>query len=66
MKLEIKIEQIVNLINDNYPSGNTTDILYELIDKCTHSWDEYRKLTIKMLENLNEQAELIGVIEAVR
>jgi len=66
MKLEIKTEQIVDLINDNYPSGDTTEILYEMIDKCTHSWDEYRKLTIKMLKNLNEEQELIGVIEAVR
>ena len=66
MKLEIKTEQIVDLINDNHPSGDTTDILYEMIDKCTHSWDEYRKLTIKLLKNLHENGELIGVIEAVK
>jgi len=66
MKLEVKTEQIVSLINDNYPNGDTAELLFEMIDKCTHTWDEYRKLTIKMLKNIDRNGELTGVIESIK
>ena len=48
------------------PNGDTAEILTELVDKCTHSWGEYRKVAIKLLNEINRNGELIGVIESIK
>lgn len=63
MKIELDRDDIVREITENFQDD--VNLMVEIVDKSTNSWESVRNVTEKLIEMLNKNNELSDLIERV-
>lgn len=64
MKIELEREDIIKEIDSNY--RNDSNLLFDIVDNTTTSWEPVRDLVRKLVEQLKANGELADLDDIIK
>ena len=64
MKIELDREDIIKEIDSNY--RNDSNLLFDIVDNTTTSWNPIRDLVKKLIEQLKANGELADLDDIIK
>jgi hypothetical protein len=61
MKIELDREDIIKEINENFK--NDVDLIFDIVDQTTTSWEPVREITKRLIQYLNDNDELTDLLD---